>query len=92
MEGGLLCGGRAVDDGAVGEAEGRAVPGAGDARLSFDGDDPALVERAAQVGAVVREHTHGLALAQGQQAQVAQLPPDRAAVRQVRQGAQVVPA
>jgi hypothetical protein len=50
------------------------------------------VQRAAQVRAVVRKDVHGLALAQGQQAEVAELAAGGPPVGKLVQRAQVMPA
>ena len=83
---------RPVPHGTVTEPEGRPVPRAGDAGIAADAGDPSLVQRPAQVRAVVGEYLDGVAAAHREHAQVAKLAPDRPSLRQLRQGAQVVPA
>ena len=68
------------------------MPGTGHAGDAGDAGHAARVERAAQVGAVVREHADGIAAAHGEQAQVTELPADRPSFWQFGERAQVVPA
>src|SRR5579863_3058369 len=92
VEGGLAAGGRAVHDRAVGDPERAAVPGADHTQVLAFGHEPALVQRAAEVGAVVGQGGDRGALAEHQQVEVAERLADRAAVGQIPDPAQVVPA
>src|SRR5690606_8344990 len=93
LEGGLAGGGGAVDDRAVPDTEGAAVPGADDAaRGVLVRDDAALVEGARQVAAPVREDVDLIAVAQDEQPYVTQAAVNGPAVREVFGVAEVVPA
>jgi len=84
LERGLPCGGGTASHRAVAQPERRPVPRAGDALLAAEFRHPTLVQRPAQVRALVGEHAHLPAgPPHGDQAEVAELAADRTSVRQV---------
>src|SRR5215472_5102777 len=92
VERGLACRRGPVHDGPVAEPEHAAVPGTGDARIVLSTGERPLVQRPAQVRAPVGQGQHVRALADHDEAEVAELAPGYAAVGQVVDTAQVVPA
>jgi hypothetical protein len=78
--------------GTVAEPERGAVPGADHARGALLGDDPALVQRTAEMRAVIGQHVDRISLAQRHQAQVPELAADGPPVGKFVQRAEVMPA